>query len=204
MKNSIINAVSKMLINLYANGSPNKRILASVRHANSVSSPQAQPIWPILMAELEYDDLSHNGEPTYAEKAAYTAIRLYAIHQQGNDKFVYSNSKSKRNEQPEGLTLFSVLAKLRGNTDAKIALDRRVKALLATTNVDSVINSLTHLVAIIKQQKLIVPVDYARLAQDLYYFQMSYEYANQIRLNWGRQYFYETSNNKQAKDEGVK
>lgn len=193
MGESITSAVNRMLFNLYGNGNLNKSVLASARHAVSITSPQAQAVWPILMDELEINYLSQNGQPTYAEKAAYAAIRLYAIHQQGNEKFVYATSKNKNDTQTEGLTIFSVLAKLRQNEADKIALDRRIKAVLATNNVDSVINSLAHLVGIIKQKNLSYQIDYARLAQDLLYFQMSYEQANQVRLNWGRQYFYQTT-----------
>lgn len=185
---------------MYRNGNINKAVLASARHAVSMVSPQAQSVWPIMMAELQKPMLSQNGEPTYAEIATYAAVRLYAIHQQSTDTCVYSPSFNQyNNEKSEGISLFAALASLRQSDDARAALDRRVQLLLATTNVNSVINSLTHLVAILKVSQRTCKIDYARLADDLFHFQMSYEQANRVRLNWGRQYFYSISNSKSRK-----
>ncbi|KRL00525.1 crispr-associated protein [Liquorilactobacillus capillatus DSM 19910] len=169
-----------------------------------MASPQAQSVWPVMMAELQKPMLSQNGEPTYAEIATYAVVRLYAIHQQSIDTCVYSPSVNQYNEKSEGVSLFVALAGLRQNEDVKVALDRRVQPLLATTNVNSVINSLTHLVAILKGSQRTCKVDYARLANDLFQFQISYEQANRVRLNWGRQYFYSNNKSKKEQNEGKK
>lgn len=202
MENSITVPVGRILRQLYGNGNLNKAVLASARHAASMTSPQAQAVWPVIMSELPQPLLSRNGEPTYAETATYTAIRLYAIQQQGIETCVYAPAYSKSTEEAEGMTVFSALAGLRQNEDTKTALDRRVQTVLGTTNVDSVINSLNHLVAILKSNQRSHPIDYAQLANDLFYFQMSYEQATRVRLNWGRQYFY--SANKTTQTEGKK
>ncbi|WP_057876527.1 type I-E CRISPR-associated protein Cse2/CasB [Liquorilactobacillus aquaticus] len=204
MENSIVISVNNILCNLYRNGNINKAVLASARHAVSMASPQAQSVWPVMMAELQKPMLSQNGEPTYAEIATYAAVRLYAIHQQSTDTCVYSSSFNQYNEKPEGLSLFAALASLRQIEDARVALDRRVQPLLATTNVNSVINSLTHLVAILKVSQRTCKIDYARLADDLFHFQMSYEQANRVRLNWGRQYFYSINKSIKTQSEGKK
>lgn len=188
MENVIIPPVGKILWQLYGDGKMNKAVLASARHANSVLSPQAQAVWPAMIAELPQSLLSRDGKPTYAETAVYAAIRLYAIHQQGTDTCVYAPAFS-RDGDATGMPLFSALAHLRQNETTRVALDRRVQPLLATTNIESVIQSLSHLVAILKANQRAFQIDYARLGQDLYYFQMNYELANQIRLLWGQQYF---------------
>lgn len=95
MENSIVAAASKILWQLYGNGNINKAVLASARHAASLSSPQAQSVWPVMLAELPQSMLSQNGVPTYAETAVYAAIRLYAIHQQGADTYVYASAFSR-------------------------------------------------------------------------------------------------------------
>lgn len=195
MAKTITGSVDKMLQQLYDHGNPNKAVLASARHAVSLEIPQAQAVWPIIMAGIETPaivsetfapKLSRTGEPTYAETAAFAAIRLYAIHQQGTDACVYGRAYG---DEAEGTLFFKALAQLRLNENIQVALDRRVKALLATTNVTSVINSLTHLVSILKASQRNQQIDYARLAGDLFHFQFSYESANQVRLTWGRQYY---------------
>ena len=63
------------------------------------------------------------------------------------------------------------------------------------------IRSITQLVQIMKSRHRDTKVDYAQLAQDLYYFGLSYEAANRIRLKWGQQYYWQTAND-EKKDEG--
>lgn len=204
MENSIVAPVGRILWHLYGNGNLNKAVLAGARHAVSMTSPQAQAVWPVMMAELTKPMLSRDGKPTYAETATYAAIRLFAINQQGTETCVYAPSFNNGNEDAEGVSLFFALASLRQKDDARVALDRRVQALLATTNVDSVINSLVHLVSILKANQRTRQIDYALLADDLYHFQMSYEQANRVRLNWGRQYFYAANKSTQTQSEGKK
>lgn len=195
MTKTITGSVDQMLQQIYDHGNINRVVLASARHAVSLESPQAQAVWPIIMAGIEtpamvsetfVPKLSITGEPTYAEIATFAAIRLYAIHQQGIDICVYGGAYG---DEAVGKLFFKALAQLRLNENIQVALDRRVKALLATTNVTSVINSLTHLVSILKASQQNQQIDYARLAGDLFHFQFSYESANQVRLTWGRQYY---------------
>lgn len=203
MRNSIAAPVARIIRQLYGNGNINKAVLASARHGASMLSPQAQAVWPVMMAALPEPMLSRNGEPTYAETATYAAIRLYAIHQQGIEKVcVYEPFRGYNNEG--GTRLFSALADLQQNKKTKATLDRRVQALLATTNVDSVINSLTHLVAILKAKNRECQIDYALLAEELFKFQMNYDLANRVRLNWGRQYFYSVNKVSAIQNKGEK
>ncbi|MCH4165472.1 MAG: type I-E CRISPR-associated protein Cse2/CasB [Lentilactobacillus diolivorans] len=188
----------KIIQTLYGNGNPDKAVLASVRSASSITSQRAQKVWPILMANLPSDLLSKSGRPTRAETAIYSAVRLYAIHQQGKDAIVCGNSLT--NDPKDGVTLFEALANLRRNADIRVALDRRIQPLLETTNIDSVINSITHLVAILKANNGTQKIDYPRLAKDLYWFQSDFKRANEVRLLWGQQYFWVT--NQTTKIEG--
>lgn len=174
---------------LYGAGNQDKASLAALRGAMSLSSPRAQKAWPVLIDNLDEKMLSRNGQPTYAEIAIFTAVHFYAIHQMSEANCVYGRY-SKDATDDSGVPLFRALNTLRQNEGTKEALDRRVQALLGTTNVDSVIHGAAQLVRILKSNKKLQKVDYAQLAQDLYWFQMSYEQANRIRLKWGQQYFW--------------
>ncbi|VDG22728.1 type I-E CRISPR-associated protein Cse2/CasB [Lactiplantibacillus mudanjiangensis] len=172
---------------LYRNGDPDKAVLAGLKNATSMASPHAQVAWPLIMANLDKKYLSRSGEPTQGEVAVYTAIRFYALHQQGQDQCVYASARAK---EDAGQPLFEALAKLRQNTDMQTRLDNRVKPLLATSNAASVINSLAQLVKILKSANKSQKIDYALLAQDLYGLQGSYEQSNRTRLRWGQQYYW--------------
>lgn len=188
MASQIREITGRIILALYRDGHPDKAMLASLRNAPTITSQRAQTVWPILMANLEQWQLSKNGKPTSAEVAVYTAIRFYAIHQQGqNTGQVYASS---RGEQAEGTPFFTALAKLRGNEDLRTAMDRRVQPLLATTTAAGVINDLSHLVSILKANDRAQKIDYASLAEDLYELQESYERSSQVRLRWGQQYFW--------------
>lgn len=179
---------------LWREGNPNKAVLAGVRGAASLDSRRAQPVWPVMMASLDANMLSRDGRPTYAETAVYAALRFYAIHQQGRDQFAYGSARS--DDQTKGTGLFKALAQLRSQPDRRDALDRRVKALLATSNVTSMIQSLSHLVSILKAASPAVKIDYAALAQDLYDAQFGTSAANQVHLRWGQRYYWNVKSEK--------
>jgi len=189
MSNELRTATSRIILALYRDGHPDKAMLAGLRNAPTITSQRAQTVWPLIMGNLDERQLSHSedGTPSPEEVAVYTAIRFYAIYQQGNDGAqVYASAWDKG---AKGVTLFGALGNLRGNEDLRIATDRRVQPLLATTNVAGVINGLTHLVSILKANSGVQKIDFAALAQDLYWLQGSYEQASRIRLRWGQQYF---------------
>lgn len=183
----IVKTTAHIIQQLYGNGNLNKAALAGIRNAASIESPQAQTVWPILMANLDENWLSTTGKPTRAETAIFTAVRLYAIHQQGQTNSVYGPSYDK--QEDGGVPLFTALARLRQNPENQVALDRRVQNLLGTTNVASALNSLNHIVPILKQRNSAQKIDYAKLADDLYWYQLGYEQANGVRLVWGQQYY---------------
>lgn len=174
------------LLNRNGEGSRDKAVLSSLNHAPTITSQRAQTIWPLLMANLDHNQLSHDGVPTRGEVAVYTAIRFYAIYQQGRIPFVYAPAYGP---EPEGVQFFVALAKLRQKEETRKALDSRVQTILATTNAASVINGLSHLNSILKGRNGTQKIDFAWLAQDLYRLQANYEQATQVRLLWGQQYF---------------
>ncbi|WP_261810833.1 type I-E CRISPR-associated protein Cse2/CasB [Levilactobacillus humaensis] len=177
----------RIIHSIYRDGAADKATLANLRNAPTVTSQRAQKVWPLLMANLSEQQLSKNGVPTREEVAVYTAIRFYAIYQQGNQTAcVYAPARGK---DAKGQMLFGALGNLRGNEDLRVAMDRRVQPLLATTNVAGVINELSHLISILKSHGNNQQIDFAQLAQDLYWLQVSYEQASRIRLLWGQQYF---------------
>lgn len=187
MMDEVGKVTEQVIKRLDRDGNPNKAVLASLRNATTITSPQAQPIWPVLMANLYKNQLSSDGAPTPAEVAIYTAIRFYAIYQQSQEQPVHSSADEQGNKRIE---LFAAFAKLREIPDNRDALDRRVQSVLATINVRSVINSLSHLLKILKASDKMIKIDYAQLAKDLYRLQGNYKQANQVRLHWGEQYFW--------------
>jgi CRISPR system Cascade subunit CasB len=168
---------------IYRNGNLDRAVLAGLRNATNLTSPQAQVVWPVLMANLDQAALSRTGEPTHAETAVFTALKFYAQHQQGNAQRVFGSVRDET-----GISLFTAAARLSHVPDNQTRIDNRMKQLLKVTNTSSAINALAHLVDIVKSGQQ--PIDYAQLAEDLYWFQDSFEQANRVRLRWGQTYYW--------------
>ena len=136
-------ATARIINQLYDDGTPDKGALAELRRTTAITDKGAEKIWPLIFSAVP--KLSTNGKPTKLETAVYTALHCYAAFQQGNDSFVFGQiprSKDKEESRENGVSLFTALRKMKINdSNEKKALDRRVTALLATTNISSATNS---------------------------------------------------------------
>ena len=184
-------ATERIIRQLYNNGDTDKASLSALRSAATIDGYRAQKVWPIFLSNLDEKWLSKNGKATREETAIFAAVRMYALHQQASDSCVFGrrNYSDKKDEETNGRELFEALNLLKQGTDSHEALDRRVQALLGTNNISATIDQLIHLMQIIKSKKTGIQIDYARLAGDLYRFQLGYRQANEVRLRWGEQYY---------------
>lgn len=184
-------ATERIIRQLYNNGDTDKASLSALRSAATIDGYRAQKVWPIFLSNLDEKWLSKNGKATREETAIFSAVRMYALHQQASDSCVFGrrNYSDKKDEETNGRELFEALNLLKQGTDSHEALDRRVQALLGTNNISATIDQLIHLMQIIKSKKTGIQIDYARLAGDLYRFQLGYRQANEVRLRWGEQYY---------------
>ena len=185
-------ATARIIDQLYGDGTPDKGALAELRRTTAITDKGAEKIWPLIFSAVP--KLSTNGKPTKLETAVYTALHCYAAFQQGNDSFVFGQIprlKDKEESRENGVSIFTALRKIKINdSNEKKALDRRVTALLATTNISSATNSINHLVSILKGKKMGEKIDFAQLAEDLYNFQLSTKNARFVALKWGKDYYW--------------
>ena len=213
MENKIYKATSICIDRLFNSGNIDKAALANLRNSKSLNDSYAIIVWPIIFEAINKaykhaskeeinQVLSQNGAPTITETAIYTALCCYAIFQQGTDQKVYGSIREE-NESERGQNLFSALRKISGLTskmdDAiKTSLDRRVDMTLAMTNSTSIINSVVHLLRILKSKSnnVQVKIDFAQLASDLFFMQLNRANARKISLKWGQDYYYWHDNDK--------
>lgn len=184
-KKDIRFATEQIIRNLHQREGNDKAILAALRNSNSILSRQAATVWPLLFAEMSKDEFSSNGMPTHQEIAVFTALQCYAHFEQGNDVIRESDYDTKNS-----ISLFRALAALRRDDRIKDGLDRRVKNLLSSTNLQSVTKSLISLTRILKSNNSTANIDYGDLARDLNNFQFSFESARKVAIKWGRDYFW--------------
>jgi CRISPR system Cascade subunit CasB len=146
-------------------------------------APGAIPeLWEMTLSELP-SSIGGQGDDiiTQGEWAAYTALTLFALHQQGN--------KIKEDCMScEGETLGRVARRLiGGDNDAEKRIKRRFDAAATADDPAEFAYHLRGLIQLFKAKDL--PLDYPALAQDLFSFQ-DLNTRDAVRLRWGRDFYY--------------
>lgn len=168
--------------------SETKATLSRLRNSIDQDISETIEIWPLMFEEMPIGYLSKSGEPTYEENAILTALQLYALHQQGNSNSVHESS---------GNSVGKALRDIR-NTNDSVSLDRRFNVMITADSFTELSTHLRHLISILKQ-KTGPKVDYAKLSEDFYWYQISPKAANNMRMRWGQDY-YKQSEKKEGKE----
>lgn len=152
--------------------------------------PGEQPVlWGSFLAGLPEELCSVNGEPSYAEWAIYTALTLYALHQQGKAD----------NVQAEDVSLGKAALRLAGGSEEeRQRIWRRLNLVAQADDMPEMSYRLRQLVTLLKAGG--VGLDYAMLAADLFEYQFDAS-ANRVRLRWGQDYFHTSKNEEDRDDE---
>ena len=140
-----------------------KATLAKIRKTLGKPLSEATEMWPILFKNLPEEFLSFYQQPSYEELAIYTALQLYALHQQGvSTSVMLDESKPYEN-------IGSALGKLRKEDDTT-AIDRRFNTMITSSTFEELTYHLRHLISLLKVGSPVIQVNYADLANDLYWF----------------------------------
>ena len=173
---------NKIIKKLHEREGNDKAILSALRRSNSILSRQATIVWPMLFEYIkEKDTFGENSRQTTSERAIFTALRCYAVFEQGNDV-----ERDREYDNENAMSLFRSLSFLRKDEQLREALDRRVRAVLSTTNAEVVTRSLVSLTKIIKANNPAASINYPELANDIYNFQLGFEPARKVAIKWGR------------------
>lgn len=166
---------------------PRKAALANLRRGIGYAPGDLPELWCALLENLPHELESTNGRPTRAEWAVYLALTLYALHQQG-----HTLPNENMNRQGEGLgsavrrvANTQVAKTQKPHQDAPIL--RRFNALATAEAMPERVHHLRGIIQFLRSEG--VPLDYVRLAEDLYWLQIPAE-APKIRLKWGQDYYH--------------
>lgn len=154
-----------------------KATLANLRNSIGRDLSQSIDIWALMFEKLPESFLSNTGELTYEENAMINALQFYALHQQGKSENVHTMDNKNFGES---------LRMLRKPNDSS-AIDRRFNVLITSTTYEEFYHHLRQMIGLLRSSKLFIPVNYASLAEDLYWFQRGYE--ENIRLRWAQNYY---------------
>ena len=122
--------------------------------------------------------LGKGSEISRAEWAIYTSLTLFALHQQGKDR------KSAPMHQ-QGNSLGSAAALLIDDEDDRERVARRFYPAATASDMTELSHHLRGLITLLKAND--IPMDYVKLAADLYSFQHP-DSVNAVRLRWGEDF----------------
>lgn len=153
-----------------------KAALAQLRRCDPASDEGVLEAWEIAFSGAPSELIGRGDAPTRAERALATALHLYALHQQSKQDPMHAAGKG----------LGSAIRKLASPEDPdsrERPVMRRYHALTTATERTEVLHHLRGLIRQLRDAG--IPIDYARLASDLY-FLSSPGSRTRVRLAWAR------------------
>ena len=166
--------------------------LAKMRRGIGEQPGAVPELWDLLFDGLPEELEGRGNEPSRAEKAVYTALTLYALHQQGKDvhsEFMYLENNTL------GRAVGQLARRSDGNEEAVI---RRFNVVVTSADLTEFSWHLRNIIQLCKRES--IPLDYAAMARDLYEYQDLNRLDN-VRLKWGRDFYRELSYREKVENE---
>ena len=174
------------------NESATRAMLAKLRRGIGKPPGSMPELWPVTLDGLPEPLAGKTGGPTKGEWAVYTALTLFALHQQGKEL------KGKPMCR-EGESLGASVHHLIKSDDDEARVKRRFDAAATSQGPEEFAHHLRGLIQLLKSED--IPLDYPALAEDLFLFQFP-EARDSVRLRWGRD-FYRNSNKEDGNQENL-
>ena len=150
-------------------------MLANMRRGVGKAPGELPELWGLIFDRMPEELLGNQGHSD-AEWAVYSALTLYALHQQGSEESV----------QAADISVGSAAACLVKSEDDTDRILKRLNLVATAVSQADVAYHLRGLIQLLKGES--AKLDYARLAKELYLFRYP-ESANDIKLSWGRDFY---------------
>lgn len=158
-----------------------KAIFANIRNSINKDSSVNMDALAFVFQNIPEEFLGFNKNLNDYEKAILTSVQMYALHQQAKaDSVLEIDYKEGERRQNLG----DALSSLRGD-DSK-AIDRRFNAMITSSNFEELSHHLRQMIKLLKA-KSDAKVDYASLADDLYWFLKNQREG--LKIKWSRSYY---------------
>lgn len=158
--------------------------LAELRHGIGHAPGELPALWGAFLTDLPEEFYRDSGEASAEEWAVYTALTMFALHQQGHDfKSEWMNTDGKR---------FGTAARALAVNDDEL---KRVRARFTKIATSSSMPELNHhlrgMINLLSGKG--IGLDYADLAVDLYNYGYP-EGRTKVRLKWGQDFCCQSKN----------
>lgn len=188
---------------------PDTAVLAALR--NSIGRPisEAAGVWPVLFESMPESFLSVNGKPTYQENAVFVALQLYALAKQGSANNIVVDSDYKGNMGRSLLVGFvgrpeEKRDKKKDDDKKREAIDRRFNIMVSAENFEGFTYHLRQLFKLLKSKaKSPMEVNFGKLADDLYRYQLGEKGKNKICFQWSEGYYGRNKYTESQKEEDI-
>lgn len=180
---NVYNVTAKILrkINQTKDTSSTRALFANIRNSINKSSSNNLDALAFVFNNMPEEYIGFGKELSDYEQAILTAIQMYALHQQSNEKSVL---KIEYNEGEKRQNLGDALSTLRGSDNKSI--DRRFNAMILSSNYLQLQNHLRQFIKLLKA-KSDAKVDYAGVADDLFCFLKNQK--DGVKIKWSRSYY---------------
>ncbi len=171
-----------------SNNSAQRAILANLRRGIGRVPGDLPQLWNIIWADMP-EELQGSGDtPSRAEWAIYTALTLYALHQQGRDpqRESMNQSAADKAESCYHNSLGRSVAKLVHGAEDQKRILRRFNVAATSASMKELATHLRSLIQLLKADG--IPLNYPQLAKDLYLYQFP-EGAAKVRMRWGQDFY---------------
>lgn len=166
--------------------------LARMRRGIGKRPGEDPALWGMLFEGMPEEMEGKQREPSREEWAVYTALTLYALHQQSKDM------RSENMNEP-GRGLGEAAAGLTDeNGEMTEAVRRRFNATATSADITELAWHLKEIIQLLKREG--IGLDYGELARDLYSYQFP-DGMSSVRLKWGRDFYYTLNKNQKEKRE---
>lgn len=173
-----------------------KAIFANIRNSINKDSSVNMDALAFVFQNIPEEFLGFNKNLNDYEKAILTAVQMYALHQQAK---IESVLKLDYEEGEKRQNLGDALKTIRDREDDTKAIDRRFNAMITSSNFEELSHHLRQMIKLLKA-KSDAKVDYASLADDLYWFLKNQREG--IKIKWSRSYY--KLNKKERDDKNAK
>lgn len=179
-----------------------KAYLAKLRKGIGHSPGEVPELMGILLIDMPEEFISEGKGVSKEEWACYTALTLFAMHQQGNDV-----KKNPMNIDQKGVSIVKrtsigtamrnyVLREEDSNTMDRMAF--RLQALGTSKDMKELSYHMKSIIQLLKTEE--IPLNYPRLAVDVYEYQFQERQAD-VRLKWGQDFYRDVKHENIKKEE---
>lgn len=177
-----------------------RAMMAKLRRGIGKQPGELPELFEILLGDMPDELYGKGDDPSYSEWAIYTALTLFALHQQGKEHPMSVGGKP--DNKYAGNSLGAAVGYLvKQDREREPAIKRRFDAVATSNEFTELAHHARSLIQLLKAGD--VSLDYPHFAEDLFWYQFD-EKRNKVRLHWGEDYYRIVQSNTEKENGGEK